>query len=343
VPPAQRADVLSRCRILEVPDPRARSVSAKLLDRPDLMAELRRLVRGRIAYIEPWNVTACEMELARRLRLPVNGTAPELWPLGFKSAGRRLMREAGVPLPLGREHLRTVDEVVDAAAWVRQQRPDAAGVVIKTDNSGTGDGNRVIGFRPSTTTAELRAAVDALEPWYLADIPLGVVVEELVVGDAFASPSVQMEIAPGGQVSVLSTHEQLLDGPHGQVYSGCRFPADAAYGRRLASYGEAVGRALADQGAIGRLCVDFAAARVPSGGWELFGLEINLRKGGTTHPYSALRNLAPGCYDGESGRWLTRNGAERCYRSTDNLVDPTWLGRSAREVIGAIQIGRAHV
>jgi hypothetical protein len=33
--------------------------------------------------------------------LPLNGTPASLWPLGFKSNGRRLMRGAGVPLPLG--------------------------------------------------------------------------------------------------------------------------------------------------------------------------------------------------------------------------------------------------
>ena len=337
MPAEQRRDVLSRTRILEVPDPSPRSVSAKLLDRTDLVARLQRMVAGRTAYLEPWNVTSCEMELARRLGLPVNGTAPELWPLGFKSSGRRIMRSAGVPLPLGREDLHTVEDVVDAASWVRQQHPSARGVVVKTDNSGTGDGNRVIALRPGDATDDVRRDVEALEPWYLADLRLGVVVEELVAGAGFASPSVQVEIGPGRRVSVLSTHEQLLGGPHGQVYLGCRFPADPSYGRELASYGEAVGEVLAGHGALGRFCVDFAAVRTSGGRWDLYGLEINLRKGGTTHPYSALRNLAPGRYDGETGHWLTEDGTERCYRSTDNLVDPTWLGRSAGEVIGAVR------
>ena len=92
----------ARFRILVVPDQSPRSVSAKLLDRPDLIARLRRMVGGRLGYIEPWNVTPAETELARRLGMPLNGTAAELWPLGFKSNGRRVMRRAGVPVPLGR-------------------------------------------------------------------------------------------------------------------------------------------------------------------------------------------------------------------------------------------------
>lgn len=337
MPRACRADVASRIHLVDVPDPTPRTLSAKLLDRPDLIAGIRRTVGGRAGYLDPWNVTAAEMELAHRLDLPLNGTRPELWPLGFKSAGRKVMRAAGVPLPLGHEDVSTVEGVVAAAESVRREHPASAGVVVKTDNSGTGDGNRVLRFANLATADDVRAAVEALEPWYLADLTAGVVVEELVEGPGFASPSVQVDITPGGRVAVLSTHEQLLGGHDGQVYVGCRFPADASYGDALSSHGEAVGRVLAEHGAMGRFCVDFAAVRTPSGGAALFGLEINLRKGGTTHPYSVLRNLAPGRYDVGTGRWITDDGDERCYRSTDNLVDPAWRGRAAHDVIEAIR------
>ena len=337
VPPRRRQDVAARIRVLEVPDRTPRPVSAKLLDRPDLIARLRHMVRGRLAYIEPYNVTPLETELARRLELPMYGTAPELWPLGFKSAGRKIMRDAGVPLPLGHEDVRSVEDVVAAAMAIKRRHPQAVGVVVKADNSGAGDGNRVIRFHPGITAEDVRSDVESFEPWYLADMLGGGVVEELVVGTAFASPSVQVDIDAEGLVTVLSTHEQLLGGAHGQVYEGCRFPASPAYAGRLASYGQAVGEVLARRGALGRFCVDFVAAQRPSGRWEVHGLEINLRKSGTSHPYTALRNLAPGRYDGPSGRWFTDDGAERCYRSTDNLVDPAWYGRPAEDVIRAVR------
>jgi hypothetical protein len=50
------------------------------------------------------------------------------------------------------------------------------------------------------------------------------------------------------------------------------------------------------------LSVDFAAAGDADGRWQVFALEVNLRKGGTTHPYTVLRNLVPGRYDSEHGR-----------------------------------------
>ncbi len=337
VPPEHRRDMRARTTIIEVPDTTQRSVSAKLLDRPDLIGVIRSMTAGKLAYIDPWNVTPLEMEVARRLDLPLNGTAAELWPLGFKSNGRRVMRSAGVPLPLGREDVCSVEEVVHAAETVRRELPDAAGVVIKTDNSGTGDGNRIVEFAEARTAEDLRRAVEALEPWYLSELRLGAVVEELVVGRGFGSPSVQVDIAPDGRVDLLSTHDQILEGCHGQRYAGCRFPADPGYRGELAAYGAAVGEVLAGRGALGRFSLDFAAVHSADGEWRLYGLEINLRKTGTTHPMSVLHNLVPGRYDVSTGGWLTDNGSERCYRSTDNLVQPGWRGRDVGATITAVR------
>jgi hypothetical protein len=67
-------------------------------------------------------------------------------------------------------------------------------------------------------------------------------------------------------------------------------------------------------------------------------LEVNLRKGGTTHPYSALRSLVPGRYDTEAGTWLAdADGSPRAYRSTDNFLDPSLAERSPQSVIDAVR------
>lgn len=337
VPSGQRRDLRARLKIVEVPDRGARSISAKLLERPELMARIRGIARHELAYIEPYNVTSLEMDVARHLDMPLNGTDPSLWPLGFKSNGRRVMRSAGVPVPFGYEDARSPEGVVAAARAIRRQHPDAAGVVVKCDNSGTGVGNRVIRFSSTPTTAGLRTVVASLDPDYLADIRLGAVVEELLVGAEFASPSVQVDIGPGGQVEVLSTHEQLVGGRDGQTYLGCRFPANRHYAQELAGHGEAVGRVLADRGALGCFSVDFAAIRQPAGAWELHGLEINLRKGGTNHPLSLLQNLVPGRYDDTTGNWVAQDGAGRWYRSTDGLPDPALRGSTPEDVVRAIR------
>jgi hypothetical protein len=329
----RRAVCRERLHVLEVPDKQARSIAAKLLDRPDLIEELRQRIGERIAFIEPWNVTEDEVEVARQLGVPINGSSPRLWPIGFKSAGRRLFREAGVPIAVGCEDVRSVDDVLAAIARVRAERPLVSGVVVKHDDSGAGDGNVVLDLR---TPGELRAAIDGLPEWYRQDLASGGVVEELIRGTRFASPSAQIDVLPDGQVVVLATHEQVLGGAGGQVYMGCRFPADPAYAPRLAHYARMVGERLAAEGVVGRASVDFAAALDAGGAWDVYALEVNLRKGGTTHPYAALRNLVPGRYDEEAGQWIAADGTERAYWSTDNLLDPAWQGIRPAVVIDQV-------
>lgn len=339
LPEAVRVSTKARLRIIEVPDDgSSRSVAARLVDRPDLIAAIREHIGGRPALIEPWNVTEHEVNLALALEVPINGTAPGLRPLAFKSAGRRLFAAAGVPYPLGREDVRTIDHVVDAVGTIAHQRPLVGGVVIKHDDSGAGDGNVVLDLRPmhhaEDSDAWVREQVEALPAWYLEDLKLGGVVEERIAGDRFSSPSAQVDIKPDGEVRVLATHEQVLGGEGGQVYLGCRFPADPAYARELAEHAAKIGAALAAEGALGRFSVDYVTA-VPLGesGWDVYAIEVNLRKGGTTHPYAALRNLVPGRYDAASGQWIAENGETRAYTSTDNLVHASWLGLAPADVI----------
>ena len=335
LPPDQRA-AARRLQVLVVPDASPRPVTAKLLDRPDLVDELRRRIAGRPAFIEPWNVSPLEVELAARLGVPVNGTDPTLWPIAFKSAGRRIFAEAGIPTPVGREDVRTVDDVVDAVAEIRARRPAARGVVVKTDDSGAGDGNQIIRLSPDTGAQEIRRQVEQFPDWYLADLRLGGVVEELVAGTGFSSPSVQVEIPAAGEPVVCTTHEQVLGGPSGQVYFGCRFPAHRGYAGRLGAFGRAVGEALAARGAVGRFSVDFVAVhsrRRPLGPPRARdqpaqrGYDAPVRRPARPHVRPLRR---------PSRDVGLRRRVRRFYEATDNLVDPEWLGRSPGEVIRTV-------
>lgn len=347
VPPDVAERMTRRVHVVALEDPSTRSLAEKLLDRPDLLDGIRRIVAGRTAFIEPWNVTEPEVAVALELGLPVNGTAPALRCEAFKSAGRRLFHRTGVPTPLGREDVHTVDDVAAAAEWVRAARPDVPAVVVKHDDSGAGDGNRVLAVRDESGSPldphALLAAVEALPAWFRADLARdGGVVEELVTGARMRSPSVQVDLLPGRGVRLLATHDQVLGGPNGQVYLGCRFPADRAYAADLARHGAAVGHDLVQRGCVGRAGVDFMATRDPTrdatGRWRLHALEVNLRKGGTTHPYTTLRSLVPGHYDAEAGAWVAdADGSHRAYRSSDNVVDPAWAGRQPGSVIDAVR------
>ena len=75
------------------------------------------------------------------------------------------------------------------------------------------------------------------------------------------SPSVQLRVAPTGEVELLSTHDQLLGGPSGQSYLGCRFPADFAYARGDQREAADDRRAAGKEGVIGRFAIDFVVVQ----------------------------------------------------------------------------------
>jgi hypothetical protein len=64
-----------------------------------------------------------------------------------------------------------------------------------------------------------------------------------------------------GDATVVSTHDQVLGGPSGQIFLGSTFPADAEYSREIKEAGQRVGRVLRERGALGRFAIDFISVR----------------------------------------------------------------------------------
>src|SRR2546426_1518791 len=150
------------------------------------------------------------------------------------------------------------------------------------------------------------------------------IVEERIMGEEFRSPSVQLRVTPLGAVELLSTHDQLLGGPSGQSYLGCVFPADTAYAGLITQEAAKVGRRLAKEGVIGRFALDFVVVRAKNGTWEPYAIEINLRKGGTTHPFLTLQFLTDGTYDAETGIFTAPNGQQKFFVASDHVESPSY-------------------
>src|SRR4029078_4543041 len=108
----------------------------------------------------------------------------------------------------------------------------------------------------------------------------GGIVEELIAGRDFRSPSAQLRVTPLGEVEPLSTHDQMLGGPSGQAYLGCKFPASPEYAPAIMREALKVGHRLKNEGVLGRFALDFVAVRDDRGDWSVYAIEINLRKGG---------------------------------------------------------------
>jgi hypothetical protein len=150
------------------------------------------------------------------------------------------------------------------------------------------------------------------------------IVEERIVGTDLQSPSAQMRVTPLGDVEALSTHDQLLGGPSGQMYLGCTFPASPDYAPAIMREAMKVGRRLAKEGVIGRFAIDFVTVRNARGDWEAYAIEINLRKGGTTHPFLTLQFLTDGKYDADRGVFTTPRGEAKHFVASDHLHSPAY-------------------
>ncbi len=83
---------------------------------------------------------------------------------------------------------------------------------------------------------------------------------------------------------------------------------------------------------LGRFGVDFLAVR-EGAGWRHYAIEVNLRKGGTTHPFLMLQFLTDGRYDPATGTYRTPGGRPCCYFASDNLQSDRYRGLAAEDLI----------
>jgi hypothetical protein len=140
-----------------------------------------------------------------------------------------------------------------------------------------------------------------------------------------------MRVTPLGKLEVLSTHDQLLGGPSGQSYLGCIFPADPGYATTIMREAVKVGERLASEGVIGRFAMDFVAVR-SGGSWEPYAIELNLRKGGTTHPFLTLQFLTDGTYDPEAGVFTAPSGKPKFFVASDHVESELYRALTADDL-----------
>ena len=147
---------------------------------------------------------------------------------------------------------------------------------------------------------------------------------------------------PGGEVELLSTHDQLLGGASGQSYLGCVFPAAPEYARLITEHAATIGRRLASEGALGRFAIDFVVVKDAAGGWTPYAIELNLRKGGTTHPFLTLQFLTDGRYDPRTALFLTPGGDEKHLVATDHLESELLTGLTPADLFDIVARNKLH-
>jgi hypothetical protein len=343
----------ARLTLLCAYDASARSLTEKVLERPRLIQRIRDGIQDPArAYLTVFNSTPLERRLAVLLGIPLNGCDPQLAHLGTKSGSRKVFRAAEVPLPAGSEDLRDQGDVEEALLELRRRRPGLRKAVIKLDDSFSGEGNAIFRYpegqsraavRQATRDMELAVAGETPESYFDKFARMQGIVEEFVDGREKTSPSAQLRISPYGKVLPISTHDQILGGPGNQVFLGCSFPAQHDYRLRVQAAAMRIGEVLASHGVVSRFAIDFLAWRdEPQEEWNRAALEINLRMGGTTHPYLALQFLTGGTLDPETGLFWSPTGHAKCYRATDNLKSEAYRGLLPEDLVDILSVNRLH-
>jgi hypothetical protein len=358
----------ARDRLLLVPiyDQSLKPLSQKILERPRLMERIRNALRPDRAYMVCYNSTALERELSVQLGIPLLAADPELLYWGTKSGSRQIFAECGLPHPDGSILVKTVPDLIYEAASLWERQPHLQRMVVKLNEGFSGEGNGLLDLKPLQDQLPPHPSLDqrinllrahlptlvfesATESWahYSTRIPLlGAIVEAYVEGTPKYSPSFQGRVTPTGKVEALSTHDQILGGPNGQVYLGCRFPANDLYRLQLQELGLKVGENLAQKGVFERFGVDFVVVPQAQGSgsivWDVQAIEINLRKGGTTHPFMTLKLLTNGRYDSETGLFVGQKGIPKYYVASDNLQKENYRGLLPNDLMDIIAHHRLH-
>jgi hypothetical protein len=302
-----------------------------------------------------FNVTSYERSLAVQLQVPIYGCDPDLFELGNKSNSRKVFKECGIPVAPGFEDLRSIDDIADALVKLKQQHKTLRKAVVKVNDGFSGDGNAIFLYEGIEQQNDPKQWVKEQLPQRLklvaADLSydmflkkyqaMGGIVEAFLEGEIKESPSVQCRITPLGHCEIISTHDQLLGGESGQVYIGAQFPASREYAAELAKMGKAVAEDFREKGVLGRFAVDFISVKEKDG-WKHYAIEVNLRKGGTTHPYLMLQFLTDGEYNADKGIYYTANGQPRYYFASDNLQNKLYTGLTPHDLIDIAMIHDLH-
>ncbi len=338
------AHARNRLLLLHTADASSMPLSEKILRRPRVVERIRKAIRNPgAAHMVCFNTTGLERSLAVQLGIPLYACDPALSHLGNKSGCREIFREAGVTLPEGFENLKDAQEISEALAELKGNQPALTRAVVKLNDGFSGEGNAIFryddtsDFTPKTIRSNLHklrftAPQESWETFEEKYCQMEGVVEAFVEGENKRSPSAQCRVNAVGQAQIISTHDQVLGGPTGQVFLGCTFPADDVYRREIQDSGLQVAQVLAAKGVIDRFAVDYVS--VPDGaGWKHYAIEVNLRKGGTTHPFLTLKFLTDGTYETGSGLFRSASGQPKYYFASDTLQSEHYVGLMPEDLI----------
>ena len=324
-------------------------LTEKLLARPLLLEQLRSQLRPG-ARLGCYAVSDAEMDLAQRLGLELEGTPSSHGHLGSKAGSAQVFAALGMAHPRTTPLCHSLSELGEACESLLRRHRQINSLVVKLNRMAGGRGNAPLALEltswhqhPSARRRrELHQALEQLAmplPHWREELQRhGAIAQERITAPpgGLSSPSVQLWLgaADHSPATVISTHEQWLGGPHGQSFQGCSFPARQAYAQELMAMGERLGEYLAGLGCRGPVLLDLLAERRGER-WKLWAIEINLRKGGTSHPFALAATATDGVFERSSGMLRAADGAATFYEASDALQQQHWRGLLPEQLLDA--------
>lgn len=344
-------DAKKRVRILQLHKvDQDKSLVENLLNDEITLTKLKGLADKDSSFLLSFLNTGFENKLSRKLGIPSWGCLEDLEHVQTKSGNREIFAAANIKFADGFNNIKTVETLVNRIFELKEKYSESKRFVIKLDNGVSGDGNALFYFEDKyfelNDKQRKLSIIKQLEKmtfqakgmnWatFSSKIPIGTIVELFLEGESKTSPSAQGRIHPDGSIEIISTHEQILDAS-GMKYLGCTFPAKSEFRSYITHQTYKIGKELKNRGVLGYFAVDFL---VMSRNEKrlCYAIEINVRQGGTTHPYQTAKFLTGSTYSSSKGLLIDPKGKPIYYCSNDNLMMPERTGVSSEAFISYMQ------
>lgn len=306
------------------------SLVQNVLESPKIITKIKKAITDpNKAVLRCYNATEMERRLAVKLGIPLFGSEQKFDFIGSKSGGRKVFKLAKTNVIPGFEDLKNISELVVSVAKLAKKHPSYKKMVVKCNYAASGKGNAILKISdffedlnidrvktPTETVIKLlkknlkdyfsfQKEDDTAESYFNKFNRSGGIVELFIPGAVKYSPSTQVVINTNKKATITSTHEQVLGGPDGQLYMGCKFPAVPSHRKLIIKEGEKIASLLSKKGIIGNFAIDYVVVYDKNHKNPIvWPIEINLRKGGTTHPFRSAFFLTGARYNPNTGNLM---------------------------------------
>jgi len=359
--PEDLAEKKSRLIYIPIDDQTNDALTRKILKQKKFINRIKKqIINPETTILRCYNPTEAERKLSLLLGVPLFGSNQKYDFVGTKSGGRKVFKLAGANLIPGFSELKNFTELSKAMVRLAVKHPGTKRLMIKRNYSSSGKGNCVFywqnfvekfGINPKkmdqdkTASLVLRnfnefASFQNVKTDY-AEYKMrfnktGGIVELYIEGEIKFSPSTQVLITSKNKPRIISNHEQILGGPDNQVYLGCKFPSLESHRRLIIAEGEKIAGWLAKKGVIGNFAIDYVVTyekgmKKP----VVYPIEINLRKGGTTHIFRIAYYLTGAKYNPKSGL-LTSDKTPIYYYALEAFENEKYKGLDPLELINLV-------